>query len=150
MGYTGRKRLPGRDGNRAVCLSEKKPPHRRVTMKEKAKNHELFSDRIIVEDYFRRSTTLWVIMSIKYGWEEGLYDVLFRMSMAVTNDHIIWQPIRQEDGKRYSKVKNRLYSIGDDISRKRRMAQEKYREKHRHGMLVQFSGTAQPDDETIM
>lgn len=70
--------------------------------------------------------------------------------MAVTNVQIKWNSLRQEDGERFLRVNIRLYETGEEITRIRRMAQERYREKRCRRMQVQVRGTAQSDDESIL
>lgn len=125
-------------------------PHGRIIMKEEADYHKPSSGSIVRENYCGRLCTLWEIVSTKYRWGEGLYDDLFRISMAVSNVHIKWHPLRQKNRKLYLRVENRLYTIGDEITRKRRMEPERFRDKRRRHMPVQFRGMAQSDDDTII
>mmetsp|Transcript_14174 Transcript_14174/g.30259 ORF Transcript_14174/g.30259 Transcript_14174/m.30259 type:complete len:85 (+) Transcript_14174:552-806(+) len=63
--------------------------------------------------------------------EEG-YDEIFRLRVALTNFHVSFHPLRDDEGaNHYTRCKNRNYIIGERIANKRKAIQKKYRERRR-------------------
>nr|CCA15790.1 AlNc14C15G1693 [Albugo laibachii Nc14] len=54
------------------------PPRRRLSVDEERENDRISSDRVIVENYFGRLSTLWRICSERYRWGQDLYDEIFQ------------------------------------------------------------------------
>ena len=71
-------------------------------------NEELSSDRIIVENYFGRLSSLWTVMSNKYKWNEDTYDLVFRTCVALTNIHVKFNTLRDSDQSFYKSLQNYL------------------------------------------
>ena len=94
-------------------------------------NKKISSDRIVVENFFRRVCTNWNTLSskYKYSWAEKSYDNFFWMCISLTNLYIKWHPLHAADLDPHSHVKIRQHAIGEETVMKRRRAQEKYRGK---------------------
>eukprot|EP00644_Phytophthora_capsici_P011046 jgi/Phyca11/16113/fgenesh1_pg.PHYCAscaffold_18_\ len=75
-------------------------------------------------------------MADKYRWSEDLYDDIFQTCISLTNFHVESNPLRDANGEEYAQRENRLLAIGNDIKKRRRLAQEKYRSRKqlRHRM----------------
>ncbi len=58
-------------------VPKKKPPRGALTLSEEGFNRSVASDRIIVENFFGRLCTLWIVVSNKWRWAEGIYDDFF-------------------------------------------------------------------------
>lgn len=98
-----------------VVHPKKKEPNTLLVLDEEAYNTKVSSDRGIVENYFGRLCTLWTIYAAKYRWVESKYDIIFRMCMALTNQHILWSRLREADSDKYQSTKTRQCSIGGSI-----------------------------------
>ncbi|KAG2987298.1 hypothetical protein PC121_g22100 [Phytophthora cactorum] len=94
-------------------------------------NADISSDRISVENWFGRLFGLWSICADKYRWGEDLYDDIFQTCAALTNYHIGYYPLRSTNGDECCQRQNRLVSIGREMQKKRRRAQDRYRERRR-------------------
>lgn len=116
----------------------KKPVNRMLAIELVAENQEICSDRIVVENYFGRMCSLWAVMSTKYKWKEEYYDHFLKFCSALTNIHIQNHPLRANDSSFYQKFKNKLYHIGVETVRKRRISQQSYRERRRIRIEEQF------------
>ena len=126
---------------RAVYPS-RKPPMRSLSLEQKAKNKRISHDRIIVENFFGRVCTFWNVLASKYRWKESLYDAIFKLSIALTNFHVKFHPLRAEDGEYYRKYKARMSHIGTEKQLKRRRCQKQYREKRRRRLDSGFRGSS--------
>lgn len=121
-----------------VIHPRKKPAHRMLRLCDEQFNEEVATDRIIVENYFGRLCQLWSVLALKYRWSESLYDLIFSIGISLTNLHVSLLPLRQEDGDHYGLLRKRLFGIGDQITRKRKRAQDKYRQRRKQRLDLQF------------
>ena len=55
--------------------------------------------------------------------------MIFKLCVAITNFHIQQNPLRATDHNFYESLRSRLYSIGQESNRKRKRAQQNYRER---------------------
>lgn len=94
-------------------------------------NRKISSDRIIVENYFGRLCSLWTLFSHKWRWNEGSYDVFFKIAVALTNFHVKKFPLQRKDQEYFSGVRNRLRSISHESCEKRKRQQEMYASRRR-------------------
>ena len=63
----------------------------------------------------------------------------------MTKFHIRWSLLREGDGQLYQQIKIRWYRIAEIQAERRKHVQEKYREKKRRSMDIQFPATCTPD-----
>ncbi|KAG2878496.1 hypothetical protein PC116_g21332 [Phytophthora cactorum] len=112
-------------------------------------NADISSDRIIVENWFGRLCGHWRICADKYRWGEDLYDDIFQTCAALTNYHIGYYPLRSTNGDEYRQRQNRLVSIGREMQKKRRRAQDRYRERRRlrQRMSLEDRGCSEGSDD---
>ena len=94
----------------------KKPQDRPLEVSDVPFNEFVSSDRVLVEYWFGRNIQLCHQMDRKWRWSSDLYDQVFRMCSAFTNVHIRAYPQRSDDCARYRHSRNKLFSIGEDIS----------------------------------
>lgn len=125
----------------------KKRANQRLSLSDERFNKKVSSDRIIVENFFGRVCGLWSVLQRKWRWSEQSYDIVFRFCVALTNLHIRWHPLREEDYERFQRIKNRHLQIGVQQVEKRKRTLERYRQKRRRRMDVQFRAQAFPDRE---
>jgi hypothetical protein len=95
-----------------VIYPVRRRPSTPLTLAEESLNHDISSDRVVVENYFGRLCTLWAVCADKYRWQEGSYEMFFRACVALTNLHARTHPLRAQDGVNYGDYLRRLYSIG--------------------------------------
>ena len=103
-----------------------------------AENRAISSDRIIVENYFGCLCGLWNVIGMKWKWSEENYYPVFRLWLGLTNFHIRWKPLREQDMSFYKQLTNRWYNIGNSQLELRRRIQKRYREKRADTMRRQF------------
>lgn len=80
-----------------------------------------------------------------------MYDSIFRLSVALTNYHIGFYPLR-DDARRYYQYQHRLLQIGADIREKRRRTQEKHRVKRKRRMestLDDYGGEEDASEDSL-
>ncbi|KAE9262562.1 hypothetical protein PR003_g33497, partial [Phytophthora rubi] len=107
----------------------KKQPGETLSIEQLEENDRIAHDRVLVENYFGRLTSLWAVASDKYRWSESSYDTLFRTCVALTNFNVHLNPLRSADGDSYSSYLGRLLSIGEDVIAKRKTSQKRYRNR---------------------
>lgn len=118
---------------RAV-IPKKKPKGGILTLADRKENEAKSSDRVLVENYFGRQGTLWTVISSKYRWAEENYDSIFGLTVALTNVHIRWHPLRDADGKMFERYCKKLSDIAETAVKKRKRAQAAYRKKRKRSM----------------
>jgi len=115
-----------------AILSKKKTHGKLLSVEDENWNATVASDRIIVDNFFGRLTKLWAVISTKFRWTEEGYDDIFRLCVALTNFHVSFHPLcDDEDAAHYNLYKNRNYIIGERIVNKRKATQKNYRERRR-------------------
>ncbi len=133
-----------------AIIPKKKPHGKLLTIEEENWNATVASDRIIVENFFGRLTKLWAVISTKYRWMEERYDDIFRLCVALTNFHVGFHPLRDdEDAAHYNLYKNRNYIIGERIANKRKATQKKYRERRRRRIRLDTSRAFNSSDSSL-
>ena len=70
----------------------------------------------------------------KYRWAEHWFDDIFRLTVALTNVHIRWHPLRDSDGKTYERYLKRLNDIALTGINKRKRAQASYRKRRKRAI----------------
>ena len=91
------------------------------------RNALVSSDRVLVENYFGRMSSLWRIMSATYKWSEDRYDMFARLCVALTNYHVSFMPLRMDDSSHYRAVLARYHSMSNDMRQRRARTQAAYR-----------------------
>lgn len=124
---------------------KKKLPNAVLSVADEGFNRSVSSDRIIVENYFGRVCGLWTLLSTKWRWAENLYDPFFSFGIALCNSHVRWHPLRAQDFDRFQRIKNRTRQIGNDVLQNRQRVLERYRERRRRRLNVDFRNTDQND-----
>ena len=107
----------------------KKPAHGSLIREDEAYNKEIPSDTLIVEIFFGRVRQLCGVKGQTCRWGESLYDVLARMCVALTNVRIHYHRSRNADKTFFNPVRTRHHRTGAYNAKKRRRAQQLYREK---------------------
>ena len=97
-------------------------------------NQKVSSDRIIVENFFGRMTSMFTVLSHKYKWGEKMYDNIFMICLALTNIHIKGFPLRASDRTHYQGVRKRLLHISREEQEKKREAYQRRLERRRNRM----------------
>ena len=124
-GYYGAKKIM-----RAIHPM-KNPMNQLLCLEKASESKKISSDLIITENVFGRMYSLWAVVSTRYRWKLEWYNHFMRLCIALTNYHIERNPICASDTAFYDKLKKKVYSIGIDQAKKRRLAQTEYRERRR-------------------
>ena len=82
-----------------AIMPKKKTKGRSLSHDDQRINRKITSDRIIVETFFGRLSTLWAVMVNKWRWDEKQYDKIFRLCLSLTNLHVKSHPLRDEDNQ---------------------------------------------------
>ncbi len=117
---------------------------------EKAYNKDVSSDRVIVENFFGRQINLWGLMAKQWHWNESSFDMFSKMSVAVTNFHVLANPLRQgqsPDYLIYNQYKNRLAAKAEESVVKRSIAQQHYRSNRKRRLQAQMYGSDTESDD---
>ncbi|KAH9118796.1 hypothetical protein LEN26_011928 [Aphanomyces euteiches] len=90
----------------AICSIRptKKTKNVIVTRQEIERNNRVSSDRVLVENMFGRTCSLWKIAYATFTWSEETYDLVLRLVWALTNFHTSLHPLRAQDKEFYSSV----------------------------------------------
>ncbi|RHY36801.1 hypothetical protein DYB34_013733, partial [Aphanomyces astaci] len=75
----------------------RRPVHGVLDAHDMDRNHDISSDRVVVENFFGRVCTLWKISLATYTWGEKNYNTIQRTTFAFTNFHLSLMPFRAED-----------------------------------------------------
>lgn len=91
-GYTGVNRyFP------EAIVTQKKPIGRDLTSQENKYNHDVESDRVIVENFFGRMRVKWGILAAKFRSDRDILPNVARICVALTNLNIRDQPLRANE-----------------------------------------------------
>ena len=120
-----------------------------LTQEQITNNKDISSDRIIVENWFGRLCVLRNICASKWKWSENIYDPFFKLCAAMTNYHVRLHPLRASDLQLYRRVKQRQYIIGEEILKKRKRTQEKYRKKRKQRLAIKFCEGGSSSESTV-
>ena len=58
-----------------------------------------------------------------------MHDSMFQICMGLGNIHTHTDPLRHADGEQYLQLRNKSFTIGEEIIKKRTLIQERYRDK---------------------
>ncbi|ETP23929.1 hypothetical protein F441_03005 [Phytophthora nicotianae CJ01A1] len=125
---------------------------RNISLADLSHNDKVAHDRVIVENFFGRLNQLWRITSDKFRLGRDLYDDIFRLCLGLTNVHVSYCPLRQDNGDWYRRSQNKLIQLGQLLKQKRRLAQEKYRAKKRRRLsstLADLGGEAGASEDAM-
>ena len=109
---------------------KKKPIGNELTREEVQRNVRVSSDRVLVENYFGRVTSLWKISRSTFKWNQESYDMISRLTFSLTNFHVSLMPLRSTDGEFYRSALAKYYAQGADRTNARAAAQASYRRRH--------------------
>ncbi|KAG2814004.1 hypothetical protein PC129_g3495 [Phytophthora cactorum] len=119
----------GYQGAEAVLRTiqlKRKPRDGELSHQDMTRNRLVSSDRVLVENYFGRVCMLWKVMYTTYKWGEVRYDMIARACFALTNFHVSFMPLRNEDNKLYHSVLSRYQSMAEDTRERRKRSQKTY------------------------
>lgn len=106
----------------------KKQQNKELDRDTKIRNNKIAKNRIIIENYYGRLKTLWNITSRPYKCNHDTYDDYFDICVALTNYNIINNPLRDNDGEIYKKILALYNKQDEDIKKRQREHQIKYRD----------------------
>lgn len=95
-----------------AILRKKNPSFGNLTSKEKWKNKKIGADRVIVETFFGRRSTLWAMLSNLYKEKGELYGDIFMFCVALTNHRTLINLVRAGDTSKYALHRKQLYRNG--------------------------------------
>ena len=119
---------------RAV-IPKRKPRERELTRSEKMENLKIASSRIIVENFFGRVCSLWSISHKTFTWNHDLYDDVVSVCFALTNYHILSNPLRSTDSELFCNIRKH-YLV---MARKQSRDAVKRRVKHKRRRCARIS-----------
>ena len=131
----------GYQGTGEFCriIHPKRKPHGSfLSPADVSTNKFISSDRILAENYFGRICELWNVLGSKWKWSEINYDPIFRLCLGLTNFHIRWKPLRDEDMQLYQQPTSRWYHIGNSQLKRRGRTQKRYRQRRADFVQLQF------------
>jgi hypothetical protein len=117
---------------------KKKPKGGELTREDVERNVRVSSDRVIVENYFGRVCSLWKISRSTYRWSHNSYDVVTRITFALTNFHVSLMPLRAADGEYYKQAVAKYVSQGQERATSRARAQATYRRRRQARLSMQM------------
>ena len=98
------KGYQGSEGALRSIRPKKKPKGRPLDRLDEQRNKDVSSDRVIVENYFGRLCSLWEICHRTFPWSESKYNIVQRVTFALTNYHVSFMPLRSSDCDYYHSV----------------------------------------------
>lgn len=116
---------------RAIIPTKKKD----LSIIERRRNDKIASDRVIVENFYGRMKKLFKIMYDVFRWDLQLYDSVFTVCAALTNFHILKNPLRKEDGDVYNSYIRHWIDKGNVKAEKKRKYNSEYQEKRKRRLF---------------
>lgn len=95
-------------------VPDEKPPSGWLSATQRTRNENLFSDRVVVKNVLGRLCTFNLI-GFKRPWSEEKYCQFLRFEVALTNGHILWNPLRAGECILYRWVSNTLLFINEPL-----------------------------------
>lgn len=102
-----------------------------------------------MENCFGRLCTFGLFGS-KWRWAESKYQIFLKLGVALTNVHILWNPLRASDGSLYNTVSSRLIFIGESTKKKRASNQQESRGRRRAHLSEQLTATVNGNANAIV
>lgn len=121
----------GYQGAAELCRAILPKKGRNLTDEDDERNDRIASDRVICENFYGRMKKLFKIMEDKFRWDEGTYGTVVHVCAALTNFHLLKNPLRREDGDFYQAVLERYAGQELDRKRKRKEANANYRDRQK-------------------
>ena len=97
----------------------KRRPRQVLSASDDAFNRQVSSDRIIIENYFGRLSSLWAFFSVKWRRSLNFYEDFFQVPAALTDFNITSHPLRARNGDKYVQFRNRLVHIANESTESR-------------------------------
>lgn len=79
-------------------VPKKSLPRRPLTSAKKKLIADICSHRIIVENWFGQLVSFWGLMFKQFRWFKEKHDILFIGCMSLTSYHVLYHPLRDDDG----------------------------------------------------
>lgn len=134
----------------SAIVPKKKPIRGVLSQKDVLFNRKHSSDRILVENYFRRMCQLWSLLSAKFVLPESMYGTVFALGVTFINYHMTAHKLRSEECSWYNGHGNGLSGIGEEGNREESESDSKYRRNRRQRLKIGFRNTVVgSDDDTI-
>lgn len=111
----------------------KKSARQHLSISDLTFSRKLYSDGIIVWNYFGLFCILCTLWSHKYRWWETVYDVFFKLGVAPSNYYVQWQPLQSRHNIHFRRSRNRSNHI-----LMRRDVLHRYKERRRATLALQF------------
>ena len=89
------------------------------------------SDRIVVENFFGRASSLFGMMTKKFVWNRDRFDTVVDVCFSLTNYHLRLHPMREEDVMYYQRVLSGMAIRTEEVKNYARARQLKHRSKRR-------------------
>eukprot|EP01121_Diplochlamys_sp_Union-15-3_P021641 TRINITY_DN8865_c0_g1_i1.p1 TRINITY_DN8865_c0_g1~~TRINITY_DN8865_c0_g1_i1.p1 ORF type:complete len:154 (+),score=7.40 TRINITY_DN8865_c0_g1_i1:59-520(+) len=97
-------------------------------------NNRIGSVRVICENYYGRMKVLWGSTRETYRWDHSLYDTMISICISLTNYHLLYNPLREDDGIFYRKVMDSYTDEEGLLRSKQSEWNSKYRARQRERM----------------
>lgn len=101
---------------------------------KKTFNAKVSSDFVLVGRYFEREVCLWAVLGQQFRLCEDKYDEVAKFCRALTNWHIIHNPLSASDEKQYTSSRSVLYAKGVTKVEQKRASLSRYRKNKRKRM----------------
>lgn len=137
-GVIADKRYQGIQHELRAVIPCKKHVERRRNTKEICYNANVASDRIVVERYFGKKILLWAFTARQFKCSEDQYDVISKLCEALTNFHMILNPLRNKDEVAYNHYRQKLYEKSVLKRDKHLKAQQWYRARKKRKLSDQL------------
>ena len=130
----------GYQGAQTFCRTiqpKKKTRGSELNHEDIQRNKRVSSDRIIVENFFGRVNMLWKISASTFKWSLNSYDMISRITFALTNYHVSLMELREADFERYKQQLGKYFAQGVEKERARSVSQAAYRRRRRSRLNVE-------------
>jgi hypothetical protein len=107
------------------------PKKGQLTAEEEEENRRISQDRVIVENFYGRATSLWGALRDKWRWDHEIFDLVQEFAYLLTNYHISLNPLRASDGDFYRKVLMKYKMEGKKRAEKEKRWRQASRERRR-------------------
>ncbi|ETV79243.1 hypothetical protein H257_07308 [Aphanomyces astaci] len=105
---------------------KKRPSNGALDRRDLERNSAVYSDRVIIENFFGRVCMLWKISYITFVLSEKIYDGIQRLTFALSNFHVGLMPLRDDDLHQYRAVLARYARMTEEKRSQRAATQRRY------------------------